>query len=87
MVESAIPIALSGEREKIAKLQERDREVDALHAHVLDCLRRSSQAEMTQNQTAEAHARFEAANGLERIPDLVERDSLGSGWSASTAGS
>jgi len=79
MIEAAVPLVLTGDRKELERLRDADRTVDALHAHLIDYLKRASQAPMTPKQTAEDHALFEAANGLEHMADLVETNLVGAG--------
>ena len=73
------PALLTGSREELEAIRERDDVVDALHGQIVTYLGRISRAELREHQTKELVDLLQAVNDLENIGDIIETDLVNSG--------
>ena len=74
MLADILPATLHGTRESLEAIAARDKEVDVIHAGILEYLRRLGRAELSESQGATLFALMEAANVLETVGDVIETD-------------
>ena len=72
MLEAALPAVVSGTEDNLRKLAEMDADVDVLHGHIVDYLRKISAGELSSEDSAEVIRLLQVANHLEQIGDIVE---------------
>ncbi|MEN8176374.1 MAG: Na/Pi cotransporter family protein [Pseudomonadota bacterium] len=76
MLETSMPVFLSGDRDAMKNVARIDDEVDILHREIIDYVGRISQHELTEHHTEELVELMNAANDIESIGDIVESDAL-----------
>ncbi len=86
MVNEALSTALDGESEDLTALQQRDEEIDVLHAAVVTYLGRLAQENLNEAQSKLHFDYLEAANNIESIADLVESNLAEAGMERLGAG-
>jgi phosphate:Na+ symporter len=72
MLASILPTAFTGSSEELAVISDKDADIDALYAHIVEYLGKISVQELTDEQTKELTALFELVQQLEEIGDIVE---------------
>ena len=72
MINEIIPAILSGDRERLAAVENRDDEVDVLNEKIIQYLADISKQSLTEKQTDELLQLMEAVGDLENIGDTIE---------------
>ena len=71
MVKDVMPTAITGTRDELEQLAERDKVIDALHSAIIEYLGKISLGNLTKRQSAELLEAANIANGLEQIGDRI----------------
>jgi phosphate:Na+ symporter len=79
MMEAILPALLTGTREQLLEVRERDDAVDALHGQIVTFLGKISGGPLRESQTKELANLMEAVNGLESIGDAIETNLVSNG--------
>ncbi|MCP5368092.1 MAG: Na/Pi cotransporter family protein [Hyphomicrobiales bacterium] len=74
MYHEILPAALEGTAADLDKVAAMDEEVDALHAYVVDYLRRVGLDNLTDHQSRVFMGLIDTANNFENIGDIIETD-------------
>ncbi len=80
LLADALPAAIEGKRVELDELREREDEIDAVHAEILDYLGRVAQQRLGDAQQADLLAMLSAANSLEQLSDTIEGQVLNRGY-------
>jgi len=72
MLREIMPAILSGNRETLKAIKDKDDQVDLLYAQIIDYMGRISKRTLTEQQTVEFMGLMEAVTALENIGDTIE---------------
>jgi len=71
-LDSALPAIVSGTKEQLQMLAAMDTDVDILHGHIVEYLRRLSAGKLSSEESSEVMKFLQAVNHLEQIGDVIE---------------
>ena len=86
MVDNIMPAILSGNRDSLAAVAEKDDEVDILYEQIIEYLGKISKRSLTDSQTEELLRLMEAVSELENIGDTIETNLVSLGYDRIDAG-
>lgn len=72
MLKEIMPAILSGNRETLTAIRDKDDQVDLLYAQIIDYMGQISKRKLTEQQTNEFMGLMEAVTALENIGDTIE---------------
>ncbi len=86
MVDSIMPAILSGNRDSLSAVAQKDDEVDILYEQIIEYLGKISKRSLTDGQTEELLKLMEAVSDLENIGDIIETNLVALGYDRIDAG-
>jgi phosphate:Na+ symporter len=86
MLDAALAPVLSGDRNDVKAIEERDEPIDALHEHIITYLGKISRHSLTESQTDELLELMGVSGSLESIGDVIETDLVAQGYERIEAG-
>ena len=72
MLNDVLPTVLHGDLKELKAIEQRDSEVDEMHANLVHYLGKISQGNLTVAQTKELMAMISVVNSLENVGDIIE---------------
>ena len=80
LLSDAVPAAIDGKRIELDELRQREEEIDAVHAQILEYLGRVAQGRLGADQRSDLLAMLSAANSLELLSDTIEAQVINKGY-------
>ena len=80
LLSDALPAAIDGKRAQLDELRDREDEIDALHAQIIDYLGQVAQGHLGEEQRSDLLSMLSAANSLEQLSDTIEAQVVNKGY-------
>ncbi|MEN8191146.1 MAG: Na/Pi cotransporter family protein, partial [Thermodesulfobacteriota bacterium] len=78
IADESMPVAITGTKEQVRKIAEKDKIIDSLHHHIIEYLSMISSRDLSASQSRRLIELIQVANGLERIGDRIATDLVAS---------